>query len=40
MKIIHTADLHFDSKLETNLDALKAKDRKKELLSTFERMVE
>ncbi|MBQ9900179.1 MAG: DNA repair exonuclease [Acholeplasmatales bacterium] len=40
MKIIHTADLHFDSKLETNLDALKAKDRKKELLATFERMVE
>ena len=40
MKIIHTADLHFDSKLEANLDSLKAKERKKELLNTFERMTE
>ena len=40
MKIIHTADLHFDSKLEANLDSIKAKERKKELLNTFERMTE
>ncbi|MBQ7641836.1 MAG: DNA repair exonuclease [Acholeplasmatales bacterium] len=40
MKIIHTADLHFDSKLETNLDPVKAKERKRELLNTFERMIE
>lgn len=40
MKIIHTADLHFDSKLETNLDSVKAKERKNELLLTFENMIE
>lgn len=40
MKIIHTADLHFDSKLEANLDPVKAKERKRELLNTFERMVD
>jgi len=40
MKIIHTADLHFDSKLETNLDPVKSKERKRELLNTFERMVD
>ncbi len=40
MKIIHTADFHFDSKLETNLDPVKAKERKRELLNTFERMVD
>jgi len=40
MKIIHTADLHFDSKLEANLDPVKAKERKLELLNTFERMVD
>lgn len=39
MKIIHCADLHLDSKLETNLAAAIAKDRKQEILNTFERMV-
>ncbi len=40
MKIIHCADLHLDSKLEANLDAYKAKERRSEILDTFERMVE
>ncbi len=40
MRIIHTADLHLDSKLESNLDPVKAKERKRELLNTFERIVE
>ncbi len=40
MKIIHCADLHLDSKMETNLSAAKAKERKKEILNTFERMVD
>ena len=39
MKIIHCADLHLDSKMETNLSPVKAKERKKEILNTFERMV-
>ncbi|MCQ2382581.1 MAG: metallophosphoesterase [Clostridia bacterium] len=39
MKIIHCADLHLDSKMETNLAPAKAKERKRELLNTFERMV-
>lgn len=40
MKIIHCADLHLDSKMETNLNKEKAKERKNEILITFERMVE
>lgn len=40
MKIIHCADLHLDSKMETNLSPAKAKERKKEILYTFERMVD
>ena len=40
MKIIHCADLHLDSKMETNLSVAKAKERKKEILNTFERMVD
>lgn len=40
MKIIHCADLHLDSKMETNLSAPKAKERKREILNTFERMVD
>ncbi len=40
MKIIHCADLHLDSKLESNLSADKAKIRRDELLDTFERLVE
>ena len=40
MKIIHCADLHLDSKMETNLDKEKAKERKNEILITFEKMVQ
>ena len=40
MKIIHTADLHLDSVLETNLNSQIQRDRKRELLSNFERLVE
>lgn len=40
MRIIHTADIHLDSNLKTNLDASKAKERKSELLENFVRMVE
>ena len=40
MKIIHTADLHLDSKMETHLDSIKAKERKNELLLSFKRLVE
>ena len=39
MKIIHCSDLHLDSKMETNLDKEKARERKNEILITFERMV-
>ena len=39
MKIIHTADLHLDSSLSTHLTPLKAEERKKELLNTFERLI-
>lgn len=40
MKIIHCADIHLDSKMETNLDKEKAKERKNEILITFEKMVQ
>ena len=40
MKIIHCADLHLDSKMETNLNKEKSKERKNEILITFEKMVE
>ena len=40
MKIIHCADLHLDSKMETNLSKEKSRERKNEILITFERMVE
>ncbi len=40
MKIIHCADLHLDSKMETNLTVGKAKERKLEILHTFERMAD
>lgn len=40
MKVIHCADLHLDSKMDSNLDRDKAKRRKAELLKTFERMVD
>lgn len=38
MKIIHCADLHLDSKMESNLSREQARERKRELLLTFERM--
>ncbi len=40
MKIIHTADLHLDSNLESNLNSIVAKERKRELLSNFEHLVD
>ena len=40
MKIIHCADLHLDSKMESNLDREKAVERKSELFDTFCRMAE
>ena len=39
MKLIHCADLHLDSKMESNLDREAAGMRRDELLDTFERMV-
>lgn len=39
MKLIHCADLHLDSKMNANLDKERAKERKGEILHTFERMV-
>ena len=39
MKFIHCADLHLDSKMNANLEKDKAKERKAELLHTFERMI-
>ena len=40
MKFIHCADLHLDAKMSANLDKEKAKERKAEILHTFERMVQ
>lgn len=40
MKIIHTADLHLDSSMKTNLDSAKAKERKNELTLNFGRLVD
>ena len=40
MKIIHTADLHFDSKMETNLTKEMAKERKMEIRYSFQRLIE
>ena len=39
MKLIHCADIHLDSPMETNLSADKAKERKLEIRSTFARLV-
>lgn len=39
MKFIHCADLHLDSKLEANIGKEKAKERRNEILLTFERIV-
>ena len=40
MKIIHCADLHLDSKMESNLDKEQANLRRLELIETYERMVD
>lgn len=40
MKIIHTADLHIDSKMESNLSKEQAIKRRGEILSSFEGMVD
>lgn len=40
MKLIHCADLHLDSKMESNLSREKAFERREELLSTFAAMVD
>ena len=40
MKLIHCADLHLDSKMNTNLEGLQLKERKGELLNSFVRMVD
>ena len=39
MKLIHCADIHLDSPMETNLTADKARERKLEIRSAFSRMV-
>lgn len=39
LKIIHCADLHIDSSMETNLSREKAEQRKEELITAFEKMV-
>lgn len=40
MKIIHCADLHLDSRMDTHLSKESAAERKAELLRTFSRMTE
>lgn len=40
MKILHCADLHLDSKMTSNLEKDKAKERKNELLLTYKRMID
>ncbi len=40
MKIIHCSDLHLDSKMESNLDNKKAKERRDEILMTYQKMVQ
>lgn len=40
MKVIHCADIHLDSKLSANLSKNNSKERKREILSTFSRMIE
>ena len=39
MKLIHCADLHLDSPMESNLPTEKAKERKNEILATFAKLV-
>lgn len=40
VKIIHTADVHLDSKLKRHLDDRRAKQRRDELLLSFQKMVQ
>ncbi len=40
MKIIHCSDLHLDSKMQTNLTKEKAKERRNEILMTFQKLVQ
>ena len=40
MKIIHCSDLHLDSKMKSNLDNNKPKERRDEILRTYQNMVE
>lgn len=40
MKIIHTSDLHLDSRLSTHLNSNVSKTRKEEILLSFNRLVE
>ena len=40
MKILHTSDLHLNSKMDTKLGKDKAKERKRELLLNFRKMTE
>ena len=39
MKIIHCSDLHLDSRMKSNLDTKKAKERRNEILITYQNMV-
>lgn len=39
MKLIHCADLHLDSPMESNFSAAQAKERKDEILSTFAKLI-
>ena len=39
MKLIHCADLHLDSPMESNLTAEQAKERKNEILGNFAKLV-
>ena len=39
MKIIHCSDLHLDSRMKSNLDSKKAKERRNEILITYQNMV-
>ena len=39
MKLIHCADLHLDSPMESNLSPEQAKERKNEILGTFAKLV-
>lgn len=39
MRLIHCGDLHLDSRMEANLSAAQARERKAELLQTFARLV-